>query len=431
MLKDFMIPGSYGFFYIGEVIDLYKEEQLFYWDRYLAYGTPFKTQLLGEKVVVFSEPEAYKHVLVENANSFSSNIGWKVLESYFGRGLLLEDTEAHLPLRKFLNPAFHKKAIKSYIDMINSSAKSILVLPRKHKNINLSSLLRKFTLKVIITIVFGPITDNRIAYIHEQFEKILSGLRDWQRIPISFTMYGRSLQAKNELQELIITELRNNEGSENRNSSALIVVLANSIKEKLLTFQKAVEVVLQIFFAGHETTSNLLLSSINIINSFPNVKAKILYEINSVSEIDLPLIFELPYLNSFLLEVQRLFPPVFYIPRGVIEDTSICGVHLPKGSLVHLCPLITHRDPKYYDNPCMFSPNRFSSENYNSMRDNFTYVNFGAGEHYCLGSELAMIEIKIFLFHLLNSSWSVFPLHSTTKVENFNKTLSSYFLQMQ
>lgn len=425
-----MVPGSYGLFYLGEVIDLYRMEQLFYWERYLKYGSPFKTQFLGDKTVVFSEPEAYKKILIDNAECFSSNIGWKVLEVYFGRGILLEDSQFHLFLRKFLNPSFHKSAVKSYVEIINSCANETLDHAKSSMNSNLYDLLRRFTLKVIICIVFGSISTEKSSYIQDQFEKILLGLRDWQRIPLAFTAYGRSFQAITNLEALILSELKNTVNANDFNSTKLISILSKLYNENALTKLKVVEIILQIFFAGHETTSNLLISSINVINSYPKIKNTLLEEISNVSVSNMSHLSSLPYLNAFILEVQRLFPPVFYIPRGVKEDIDICGIILSKGSLVHLCPLITHRNPDYYSNPNIFYPERFLSTNTYNKADKFTFANFGAGDHYCLGAELSIIEVKIFLHYFLMSSWSVSPFHATTEVENFNSISRLFEVQI-
>jgi cytochrome P450 len=50
--------------------------------------------------------------------------------------------------------------------------------------------------------------------------------------------------------------------------------------------------------------------------------------------------------------------------------------------------IVTHRDPRFWDDPLRFDPQRFTEEN-KAGRPRFCYFSFGAGTRQCIGEGLA------------------------------------------
>lgn len=71
-----------------------------------------------------------------------------------------------------------------------------------------------------------------------------------------------------------------------------------------------------------------------------------------------------------------------------------------KGEVIWFPILAIHRDPKYYPEPDKFDPERFSDKNKHSIKHH-TYLPFGIGPRNCIGSRFALLECKIFFYHLL------------------------------
>ncbi|GLH10658.1 Cytochrome P450 9e2 [Gryllus bimaculatus] len=78
-----------------------------------------------------------------------------------------------------------------------------------------------------------------------------------------------------------------------------------------------------------------------------------------------------------------------------------------------------HRDPKYWSNPNVFDPERFSEENKANIKP-FTYMPFGVGPRLCIGSRFALMETKIALAHILHH-FSFVCTGKTPKVVKFAK----------
>lgn len=71
------------------------------------------------------------------------------------------------------------------------------------------------------------------------------------------------------------------------------------------------------------------------------------------------------------------------------------------------------RDPKYFENPDKFDPERFSPENKDRVDPN-TFMPFGMGPRYCLGSRYGLLTVKTIFFFLLQE----FEIVPTEKTKN-------------
>ncbi|KAG2693733.1 hypothetical protein I3760_08G109900 [Carya illinoinensis] len=125
---------------------------------------------------------------------------------------------------------------------------------------------------------------------------------------------------------------------------------------------------------------------------------------NLVEESHLP---KLHYLDAIIKEMLRLHPPIpFLIPRTPSESSIIGGYHVPKGSRIFVNVWAIQRNPKYWDNPLEFKPERFLNDGYGRFDysgNNFKYFPFGSGRRICAGITLGDKTLKYFLASILHS----------------------------
>src|SRR5690606_31049945 len=91
----------------------------------------------------------------------------------------------------------------------------------------------------------------------------------------------------------------------------------------------------------------------------------------------------LTYTQQIIKESMRLYPPVPTLARQALEDVTVGGYHIPKGATVLICPHNIHRDPRWYDDPDAFKPERFAPENEAAL-PKYAYFPFGGGSRVCL-----------------------------------------------
>ncbi|XP_040985809.1 flavonoid 3'-monooxygenase CYP75B137-like [Juglans microcarpa x Juglans regia] len=124
---------------------------------------------------------------------------------------------------------------------------------------------------------------------------------------------------------------------------------------------------------------------------------------NLVEESHLP---KLHYLEAVIKEALRLHPAGTFLLRTPSESSIIGGYHVPKGSSIFLHIWAIQRDPKYWDNPLEFKPERFLNNAYGGFDysgNNFKYLPFGSGRRICAGLALGERTLKYILASLLHS----------------------------
>ena len=111
--------------------------------------------------------------------------------------------------------------------------------------------------------------------------------------------------------------------------------------------------------------------------------------------ITVEMLSQLRYMELVLKESLRLFPSVPSIGRILTEDLDINGKILPKGTTVSLSIFGLHRNPKYWDKPNEFIPERWEVDI--EKRHSFLYIPFSAGPRNCIGQNFAKNEEKVIL----------------------------------
>lgn len=114
----------------------------------------------------------------------------------------------------------------------------------------------------------------------------------------------------------------------------------------------------------------------------------------------------LPYLNAVEKEAMRLHPPVGlllerHVPAGGV---TLCGKHIPGGTIVGVSPWVTQHDPEVFPDPESFQPERWLETDKNkdqlaAMEKSF--FSFGAGSRVCIGKNISLIEMRKIIPQLL------------------------------
>jgi len=190
------------------------------------------------------------------------------------------------------------------------------------------------------------------------------------------------------------------------------------------------------FFAGFDTTSNLLQSITFHLSKNPDIQEKLYKEISEVTAslngkpVTYEILHKMKYLDMIVSEGLRFQPPAPQIDRQCTKDYEMdLGngklVKIKKGEIVVFPYYSLHHDPTYFPNPEQFDPTRFSSNNKNSIVVG-SYLPFGLGPRACIGSRFALMEAKLMLFNVV-SNFKILPSARTpeklTFQLNFNQRI--------
>ncbi|KAF4377561.1 hypothetical protein G4B88_006841 [Cannabis sativa] len=158
--------------------------------------------------------------------------------------------------------------------------------------------------------------------------------------------------------------------------------------------------ILVLLLAGTDTSSVTLEWALSNLLNHPEVLEKAKAEIDEkigeklMEEED---ISKLPYLNNIISETLRLFPPApMLLPHYSSEDCTIEGYDIPRDTMVMVNVWAIHRDPKLWDDPLSFKPERFERIN-----DEKYLMPFGLGRRACPGHGLAQRVLGLTLGSLI------------------------------
>ena len=111
----------------------------------------------------------------------------------------------------------------------------------------------------------------------------------------------------------------------------------------------------------------------------------------------------LPYTRLVLTESMRLFPPAWVVGRRAIDAFTTGGHAIPARSIVLMSQWLVHHDPRWYDHPERFDPDRWLPERA-ADRPKLAYFPFGGGTRICVGEQFAWLE-GVMLLAVLCRHW--------------------------
>ncbi|THG07529.1 isoflavone 2'-hydroxylase-like [Camellia sinensis] len=164
-------------------------------------------------------------------------------------------------------------------------------------------------------------------------------------------------------------------------------------------------IIMILLLAGTETSSTTMEWAMSLLLNHPDVMKKVRAEIDAhveqdriINEQDLP---KLNYLSNVINEALRLYAPVpLLLPHEASEDCTVGGYDVPRGTMLMVNALAIHRDPKLWENPTMFMPERFEGD---GAEDGYRLIPFGSGRRGCPGASLAKKMVGLALGALIQS----------------------------
>lgn len=183
------------------------------------------------------------------------------------------------------------------------------------------------------------------------------------------------------------------------------------------------------FRGGYNPSGMALYWTIFLLSQHPGEMKKVLEELNRVVRGDIPTepeVESMPYLEGALKEAMRLFPAGTWTGRLAMQDFTLDSHRFSKGTWVLMSPYITHRIPEFFPEPYKFRPERWLSIHPSA----YEFMPFSAGPRYCIGTSLAMMQLKIALTILFKRFG--FTLKPGTNVDcvGFNSIRPKYGLPM-
>jgi cytochrome P450 len=335
-----------------------------------------------------------------------------------GEGLLSAQGEIHRRHRRILQPAFHRERIAGYARVMAEHARQWRDSQRPGQVIPLRLEMARLTLGVIGEAMFGAEEECAALEIREFLDAAMARFtpvtfffaRLLERLPLpaSRRFVGARTRLDDRVYQLIA---RRRAGAADRDD--LLTLLLESPDGEggdALSDREIRDEVVTTFLAGHETTANALTWAWCLLADHPEAEEEMHRELDRVlggrlaGANDLA---ALPFTSAVFAETLRLRPTVPMIFRRVVEPLELGGYWLPKGAIVILSQYVTHRDPRFFDQPDRFDPRHWLN-GARSSRPRFAFFPFGGGPRVCIGEHFAWLE-AVMLLATIAQRWRIAP----------------------
>ena len=244
---------------------------------------------------------------------------------------------------------------------------------------------------------------------------------------ISGLIQAAKRRALRSLKDLVAGHIarRRSQGAAGDDLLSMLLALRDDESGQPLSEREVFDQCMVSFQAGHETTATALLWWSRLMAEHPAAADRAVAELQQVLAgrdpvaDDLP---ALPWLTATLKEAMRLYPPVAgLMTRRATRDIVLDGRTLARGTMIRVTPYVLQRDPRWFEAPEAFRPERFMPGAPELPRG--AQLPFGTGPRVCLGQHFAMLEMTVLAALLLQRFALVLPADAPPADPVLNVTL--------
>jgi cytochrome P450 len=421
-------PGPRGLPFFGNVFQFGRDQLGFLLKLQHRYGDMATIHIGRTPVVLLFRPEHIRYVLAENAANFTNRevagglvFGRLLLFSMLARsvsdrvtngltrlvgdGLLTTDGEYHDRQRRLLQPAFSKRRVESYANMIVRCASDTVEGWTAGQEIDLAVEMQALVLRVIMAMLVNidvreekPDVADVIDGIVGQPVSVVEGLFNLP-IDLPFTPYGKRMTSLRK-GDLFIYELIGSRRASDEDRGDVLSILLSATDEagRRMTDTEVRDALVSLIAAGYETTTNTLVWTLYLLSEHPSICRGVQAELASVLGGRMPTPADLPsltFLDQVIKESMRLYPSAWTQGRCAVRDFELDGYTIPAGTLLLFSQWALHRNPDLWPDADCFRPERWNPRSQNTTP--WAYFPFGGGSRICLGKSLAQLELFLVL----------------------------------
>ena len=284
------------------------------------------------------------------------------------QSMILEDEPEHRRLRNLVHKAFVPRALAKLEERIERLTHELLDKAEKQGTVD---LMQAYSLPIPVTVIseMVGVSDEDMPKFMNSMKVLKDGFSGWNLLRTFIWDLPATVKF---VRELIARKRANPQ------DDILSGLIQAEEEGDRLSEDELVSMVFLLIFAGYETTVHLITNGVLTLLQHPEQLARLRAE---------PELME-----SAVEEILRYNGPIHGTKPGyALENVTLHGVTIRKGSAV--VPLLgaANHDPTVFENPERFDIERTPNK----------HLGFGRGIHYCLGAPLARMETKIALKNLL------------------------------
>jgi cytochrome P450 len=350
------------------------------------YGDVFEVKLPGMgRFVYVADPALVKQVFAADRDiGLAGEARRPFFEPLLGsQSLLTTDGEQWERQRKLLGPPFHGELMENYREQMHDIAAAEVARWPLGQPIRLRPRMQEITLEVILRLVFGIEDAERLERLRELLPRMAAEGAWLFWLPVGFRPRWfpplRNLFRRlEEIDAILFDEIaRRREDPRVAERQDILSMLVSGgeaddqeLRDELLT----------LLAAGHETTATSLAWAFERLVRHPHVVERIRDEAPGEE-----------YLDAVVKETLRIRPVITDVIRKLKEPMQLGPWEIPVDRYVTPAIVLVQRRGDIHDDRKAFRPERFIG----NPKTFSGWIPFGGGRRRCVGSHMAMLEMKV------------------------------------
>ncbi|MGB8851782.1 MAG: cytochrome P450 [Candidatus Acidiferrales bacterium] len=402
-------PGPRGLPVLGVALQLRRDPLGLLTRVAREYGDISHIPLLLQSRILINHPDLIEDVIVRQPQKFDKGPGIKgAATRLLGEGLLTSEGELWRRQRRLAQPAFHRQRIAEYAQTMVEQALAHIRNWREGDVREMADEMMALTLVIAVKTLFGTEFTHEAGRVGKSVTLLMRYQIQRLRNPFKFSekwptpanrRADRAYEYLNSLVYGIIEDRQRRRASGVAPTDDVLSLLMDAMDEdgSQMSSKQLRDEVMTLFIAGHETTAVTLGWAWHLLAQNPGVEQRLADELRTVlsgrtpSMDDLP---RMPYLDAVIREVLRLYPAAYIIQRTSTEPIELGGYHFPANTTVLMSQWVMHRDPRYFDAPEEFRPERWLTGIADRLPAH-AYFPFGGGPRRCIGQIFALTEAAL------------------------------------
>jgi cytochrome P450 len=431
-------PGPTSWIPGGHFLAFRRDPLTFFTNTARTYGDVARFSFGSQAVYLISHPDMIEDVLVTSAKKFRKGIALQRAKRLLGEGLLTSEGQMHLRQRRTIQPLFHRQQVQRFAEAMARHAVRWRDSITDGSTINMTDEMGGLTLAIVGETLFSSNVQSDADEVREALTDavqsfayaVLPGIELIEKLPIGPFVKVRKARAR--LDRIILKMIAERRGASADPPDLISMLLAardpENPGEPGMSDQQIRDEAMTIFLAGHETTANAMAWTFHLLAGAPEVEQKLHDEIDRMLNGRAPTVEDVPkleYTRTVVAESMRLFPPAWTMGRRAVEPHTIGSYAIEPDALVLTSQWVAHRDPRWWNEPLSFQPERWQRD---LKRPKYAYFPFGGGTRICIGESFAWTE-AILLLAAIAQRWTFAAVTQPTPEPRI--TLRPHNLQMR
>jgi cytochrome P450 len=403
-------PGPRGHWLLGSLPEIQRDMPQALLDVTRAYGGITRLRMGPVPMYLVADAELITEMIARRPGEFTKSARTRAsLGGHLGDGLITLEGDEHRRHRRLMQPVMHTQAVAAQAaTMVDLARRRVESWPDGSRQVLLDEMA-DLTLRIVCAALFRIEDDAEAEELVEAVHAFARSLNvvlrrafplpEW--LPTSGNrLRRRTVRRVDELAYRLIRRRRST-GADGGDLLSLLITAEDDDGAGRLSDVEIRDELMTMFFAGHETSAAALTWALYLLDEHAGIAARLRSEIVSVvgdRAVTMADISAMPLLGQVVKESLRLYPPAWVFDRSPRHDLELGGYTIPKGANILFSPWVVHRDPRLWDEPDHFRPERFAA---GARWPRGAYLPFGDGPRLCVGNRFAEAEISLVLATIL------------------------------